>query len=107
MVVIRKSNERLCPFAEVNDVSVDSEDISDESNDFIGVLEFLTNPILFDEVLGFDGDDSGPCSGGGGKQHHKASTGVQGLESVLIDSTQGTLAGQQFLAGRDGRGYEH
>jgi len=99
--------EILSPLAKVCEGSIDGENVADESNNLVGVLEFLTNPIFLDEVLGLDGDDSRAGAIGGSKQHHEASTGVQRLEGVLINSTQGTLADEHFLPGRDGGGHEH
>ena len=99
--------EILSPLAKVCEGSIDGENVADESNNLVGVLEFLTNPIFLDEVLGLDGDDSRAGAIGGSKQHHEASTGVEGLQSVLIDPTKGTLADEHFLTGRDGRGHEH
>ena len=102
-----KSSEILGPLAEFRNVAVDGEKVAHEGHNLILVLEFLTNPILLDEVLGLDGDDSRASSLGGSKQHHEASTGIQRLKGTLIDSTQGTLTNEHFLARRNGRGHEH
>jgi len=104
---VGKSSEILGPLAEFRNVAVDGEKVAHEGHNLILVLEFLTNPILLDEVLGLDGDDSRSSSLGGSKQHHEASTGIQRLKGTLIDSTQGTLTNEHFLARRNGRGHEH